>query len=67
MVALSKVGPSLQSEWTHVEVAGDRNNFFDLQKYFLEVKCIIVQLSEADLRFDAGAATDVTRTDAPYF
>ena len=49
------------------EVAGDRNNFIDLQKIFLEVKCKIVQSSEADLRYDAGAATDVTKTDAPYF
>ena len=49
------------------EVPGDRNNFNDLQKIFLEVKCKIVQSSEADLRYDAGAATDVTKTDAPYF
>ena len=49
------------------EVAGDRNNFIDLQKIFLEVKCKIVQSSEADLRYDAGAATDVAKTDAPYF
>ena len=31
------------------------------------MKCKIVQSSEADLRYDAGAATDVTKTDAPYF
>ena len=49
-----------------IEVAGDRNNFIDLQIIFLEVKCKIVQSSEADLRYDAGAATDVTMTDAPY-
>ena len=49
------------------EVAGDRNNFIDLQKIFLEIKCKIVQASEADLRYDAGAAADVTKTDAPYF
>ena len=46
------------------EVAGDRNN---LQKIFLEIKCKIVQASEADLNYDAGAAADVTKTDAPYF
>ena len=33
----------------------------------MEVKCKIVQPSEADLRYDTGAATDVTNTDAPYF
>ena len=49
------------------EVAGDRNNFIDLQKIFLEIKCKIVQGSEADLKYDAGAAADVFKTDAPYF
>ena len=55
-------GPMLE-----FEVAGDRNNFFKLQKIFLEIKCKIVQASEADLKYDAGAAADVTKTDAPYF
>ena len=45
----------------------DRNNFIDLQKIVLEIKCKIVQGSEADLKYDAGAAADVTKTDAPYF
>ena len=27
----------------------------------------MVQASEAYLKYDAGAATDVTKTDAPYF
>ena len=49
------------------EVAGDRNNFIDLQKIFLEVKCKIVQSSEANLKYDGTAAADVTKTDAPYF
>ena len=49
------------------EVAGARNNFIDLQKIFLEVKCKSVQSSEADLRYDAGAAKDVTKTNSPYF
>ena len=49
------------------EVAGDRNKFFDLQKIFLEVKCKIVQSSDADLKHDNTAAADVTETDAPYF
>ena len=55
-------GPMLE-----FEVAGDRNNFIDLQKISLEIKCKIVQGSEADLKNDAGAAADVTKTDAPYF
>ena len=49
------------------EVAGDRNNFIDLQKIFLEVKCKSVQSSEADLKYDATAAADLTKTDSPYF
>ena len=63
-----KVGPvySPNGPMLEYEVAGDRNNFFDLQKIFLEIKCKIVQASEADLRYDAGAAADVTITDAPY-
>ena len=32
------------------EVAGDRNNFIDMQKIFLKIKCKIVQASEADLK-----------------
>ena len=37
------------------------------KKFFSEVKCEIVPSSEADLRYDAGAATIVAKTDAPYF
>ena len=55
-------GPMLE-----FEVAGDRNNFIDLQKIFLEIKCKIVQSSDADLKYDNTAAADVTKTDAPYF
>ena len=55
-------GPMLE-----FEVAGDKNNFIDLQKIFLEVKCKIVQSSEANLKYDGTAAADVTKTDAPYF
>ena len=55
-------GPMLE-----FEVAGDRKNFIDLQKIFLEIKFKIVQGSEADLKYDAGGAADVTKTDAPYF
>ena len=64
-----KVGPvfSPNGPMLEFEVAGDRNNFIDLQKIFLEIKCKIVQAPEADLRYYAGAAADVTKTDAPYF
>ena len=64
-----KLGPvySPNRPMLEFEVAGDRNNFIDLQKIFLEVKSNIVQSSEADSRYDAGAATDVMKTDAPYF
>ena len=34
---------------------------------FLEIKCKIVQGSEADLKYGAGVAADVTKTHAPYF
>ena len=33
----------------------------------MEIKCKIVQASEADLKYNAGAAADVTKTDATYF
>ena len=49
------------------EMAGDRNIFIDLKNFFLEIKYKIVQGSEADLKYDAGAAAEVTKTDAPYF
>ena len=63
-----KVGPvySPNGPMLEFEVAGDRNNFIDLQKFFLEIKCKIIQASEADLRYDAGAVADVTKTDAPF-
>ena len=63
-----KLGPvySPNGPMLEFEVAGDRNNFIDLQKIFL-VKCKIVQSSEANLKYDGTAAADVTKTDAPYF
>ena len=63
-----KIGPVLipNGPMLEFEVAGDRNNFIDLQKIFLEIKCKIVQASEADLKYDDGAAADVSKTDAPY-
>ena len=53
--------------WLEFEVAGERNNFIDLQKIFLEVKGKFVQSSEADFKYDATAATDIKKTDSPYF
>ena len=41
---------SLNGPMLEFEVAGDRKNFIDLQKNFLEIKCKIVQASEADLK-----------------
>ena len=55
-------GPMLE-----FEVTGDWNNFIDLQKNFLEFKCKITQSSGADLKYDAGAAAGITKTDAPCF
>ena len=64
-----KLGPvySPDGPMLEFEVTGDRNNFIDLQKIFLEVKCKITQSSGADLKYDAGAAADITKTDAPYW
>ena len=64
-----KLGPvySPNGPMWEFEDAGDRNDIIDLQKIFLEVKCKFVQSSEADLRYDAGLTTDVTKTDAPLF
>ena len=46
------------------EVVGDRNNFIDLQKNYLEVKCRIQNVDGTDLRYTAG---DATATDAAHF
>ena len=64
-----KLGPiySPNGPMLEFEVAGDRNNFIDLQKIFLEVKCKIVQSSEADLKYDATAAADITEQILPTF
>ena len=64
-----KLGPvySPNGPMLDFEVAVDRNNFIDLQNFFLEIKCKIVQSFDADLKYDNTAAADVTTTDAPYF
>ena len=48
-------GPMLE-----FEVAGNRNNFIDLQRIFIEAKCKNLQSSEANLEYDGTAAADVT-------
>ena len=69
MVVFVKKGPvySQNGPTLDFEVAGDRNYLIDIQKIFLEIKCKIVQASEANLKCDAGAASDLTKTDAPSF
>ena len=64
-----KLGPiySPNGPMLEFEVSGDRKNFIDLQKTFFEIKCKIVQSSGADLKHDAGAPTEIAKTDALYF
>ena len=60
-----KVGPSYSPDgpMLEFEVLGDRNNFIDLQKFLLEIKCKISRNNDGDLR----TGTEATNTDAPYF
>ena len=60
-----KVGPSYSPDGPMLEfkVVGDRNNFIDLQKFLLEIKCKITRTNDADLRTGA----DAKNTDSPYF
>ena len=46
------------------EVVGDRNNFNDLQKIYLEIKCRILQTDGTDLRYTHG---DANASDLPHF
>ena len=64
-----KLGPvySPDGPMLEFEVTVDRNNFVDLQKFFLEVKFKITQSSGAHLKYDAGAVADITKTYAQYF
>ena len=55
----SPSGPSLE-----FEVVGDRNNFIDLQIFYLEIKCRILQTDGTDLRYTAG---DANASDLPFF
>ena len=60
-----KVEPSYSPDRSMLEFEylGDRNNFIDLQKLLLEIKCKIYWNNDGDLR----TGTDATNTDAPYF
>ena len=51
--AYSADGPTLE-----FEVVGDRNNFIDLQKIFLEIKFKVVQTDGTNLRYSATTAAD---------
>ena len=51
-------GPMLE-----FEITGDRNNFVDLQKIYLEIRCKVKQSNGADLRYDN---TDPTVSDSPF-
>ena len=61
-----KTGPlySPSGSSLEYEVVGDCNNFFDLQKSYLEIKCRINQTDETDLRYTHG---DANASDLPYF
>ena len=61
-----KTGPlySPSGSSLEFEVAGDRNNFINLQKIYLEVKGRIQNADGTDLQYTAG---DATATDAAYF
>ena len=53
-----KIGPiySPNGPQLEFEVVGDRNNFIDLQRIFLEVKCRIVKGNNVDLSYGATEA-----------
>ena len=54
-----KIGPvySPNGPMLEFEVTGDRNNFIDLQKIFLEVKCKVVKADGSNLDYDAEDLT----------
>ena len=61
-----KTGPLYSSSVSSLEfeVVGDRNNFIDLTKIYLEVKCRIQNVDGTDLRYDEG---DPANTDSAFF
>ena len=46
-----------------VEITGDRNNFVDLQKIFLEIRSKVTQANGADLNYDNA---DASVSDSPF-
>ena len=54
----SPTGSSLE-----FEIVGDRNNFIDLQKIYLEIKFRVVRNNRNDLRFTTG---DANNSDTPH-
>ena len=61
-----KTGPLYSSTGSSLEfeIVGDRNNFIDLQKIYLEVMCCIVQSIGNNLRYTTG---DANASDTPFF
>ena len=45
------------------EIVGDRNNFIDLRKIYLEIKFRVVRNNGNDLRFTTG---DANKSDTPH-
>ena len=62
--SIKKTGPlySPSGSSLEFEVVGDRNNFIDLQKIYLEIKCRILQTDGTDLRYTHG---DANASDLP--
>ena len=60
-----KIGPvySPNGPMLEFEITGYRNNFVDLQKIYLEIRCKVTQSNGADLRYDN---TDPTMSDSPF-
>ena len=60
-----KIGPvySPNGPMLEFEITGDRNNFVDLQKIYLEIRCKLTQSNGADLRYDN---TNPTVSDSPF-
>ena len=61
-----KIGPlySPSGSSLEFEVVGDRNNFIDLRKIYLEIECRILQTDGTDLRYTTG---DANASDLLYF
>ena len=60
-----KIGPNYSPNGPifECEITGDRNNFVDLQKIYLEIRYEVTQSNGADLRYDK---TDPTASDSQF-